>query len=617
MPVKSIIEIEVQDDAFKAFAELFKKYQDSLNKMPGAWKEAEKAADGVSDASASTNSKITATINFISKQTQEQQKMRREVERTNNSMTDLGRSTLRVAAGIKDITFSMLKWGTLTGVFSTLTGAGGLFGYTALASSTAGTRRSALELGVTPGQLQAANITYERIGGAGNILERIAEIKEDVTRRYLLEQLGISPQDIEDKSAADLLPQVVEGLRSRYLSISPELRSTLSPSFGLTQFGLGLPGLRLLGGTPEEELRGLGEQYRQRSTQLGAADETGRAFADFLASLQSAGTALQTTLADRLVQLSGPINNLVDAFTNLIRTGINTPAFESGIRSFAEYIQQFATWIGSEEGRDNLRKFAENIASVVAGLGRMVAWLASWFPERNEGQNAPSAPPGRLPLPGGERFLEPYMRRGEPASYTLTSGQVAPITGDYGVRPITGGSGVRPITGGPGIWGEHFASLENRHGLPGGLLNSIYQLESGGGRNMGPSRSGALGPFQFMPRTAEWLGLQDPMDTSSSANAAARFMEYLLNRFSGDLEMAAASYNWGEGNVRRQVRLLGPRWREGLPEETRNYINRLMTGLGPNTGMLNAQSGQQVSITFYNSTGSNVITSLTGLGVAA
>lgn len=596
MAVKSVIEIDVQDDAFKAFVQLFEKYQAALKKTPGVWNDAATAANGTAGAVGSTAGKITANINFISKQTEEQAKMRREVERTNRQMTDLGRSTLRVAAGIKDITFSMLRWGTLVGAFSLLTGAGGLFGYSALASSTSSTRRSALELGVTSSQLQAANITYERIGGAGNLLSRIAEIREDVSQRYLLEQLGVSPQDITQKDAADLLPSVIEGLRRRYLEIPEELRTTLAPAYGLTQFA-GLGTLRLLGGTSAGEISELGAQYGQRRLSVGANDETGRRFADFMARLEAAGAGLKSTLADRLVELSVPINNVIDAFTNLVKTGINTPEFERGIKTFAEYIQEFSLWLGSEKGRNSIREFAENVGSVVSGLGRMAAWLASWFPAPRE------APPETYGPVSPSPYDNPALRTPEGRR-----------RGTLGGSGNLGGFPAQPMSmNGPGVWGQHFSALEGQYGLPPGLLNTIYQIESGGGRNLGPSRAGALGPFQFMPDTARSMGLQDPMDTASSAHAAARYMDYLLSRFSGDLEMAAASYNWGEGNVRRQVARLGPRWREGLPDETRNYINRVMTGIGPNIGMIQAQGGQNINITIQNATGSNTVNTVTGL----
>jgi len=598
MAVKSVIEIDVQDDAFKAFVQLFEKYQAALKKTPGVWSDATDAANGMSGAVGATAGKITANINFISKQTEEQAKMRREVERTNRQMTDLGRSTLRVATGIKDITFSMLRWSSLVGAFSLLSGAGGLFGYSVLASSTSNTRRSALELGVTASQLQAANITYERIGGAGNLLSRIAEIREDVSQRYLLQQLGISPQDISQKDAADLLPSAIEGLRRRYLEIPEELRTTLAPAYGLTQFA-GLGTLRLLGGTSAGEISDLGAQYSQRRLSVGASDEIGRRFADFMARLEAAGAGLQSNLADRLVQLSVPINNVIDAFTNLVRAGINTPEFERGIRTFAEYIQEFSTWLGSERGRNSIREFAENVSSVVSGLGRMAAWLASWFPAPREAPPEVYGPLAPSPLDNPALRTPEGRRRGT-------------LGGSGGL----GGFPAMPMSmnlRGPGVWEGHFSALEGQYNLPPGLLNTIYQLESGGGRNLGPSRAGALGPFQFMPRTAASLGLEDPMDTAASANAAARYMNHLLSLFNGDLEMAAAAYNWGQGNVRRQIAQLGPRWREGLPDETRTYVNRVVSSVGPNTGTIQAQNGQSINITIQNSTGSNIINSVTGL----
>jgi hypothetical protein len=613
MAVKSIIEIDVQDQSFKKFVELFGKFQEALNDMPGAWKESEKAIDDVKEATKETGNQVKLTINFITKQTQEQNKLRLGIEQTRRSMVEFGRSTANVLGTIKDITFFIGKWGSLAGFSSFLLGAGGLFGYTSLASSTASTRRSAQQLGLTPGQLQAANITYERVGDVESILGRIADIKEDVAEHYLLQRFGISAEDIRSKSAADLLQPVLEGVQARYRSLTPDERRNQAHGEFLTQYGIS--NLRVFGegGISPEELSGLGPQYRQRVSQLGASDATGRAFADFIANVNAAGTAIKDRLADKLVELSGPLGNIIDAFKNLILTGINSPGFKSGIESFAKYIQEMSVWLGTEESKKTFKDFIENITSVVAGLGRMAAWLASWFPSRSPRQG-PEFGTGEF----NERY--PWMQQGQPMSYSPQatgginfSGAVGGRFGRGAVSRGSVGSSAMPISGGPGVWGEHFSALEGQYGLPAGLINGIYQLESGGGRNMGPSRSGAIGPFQFMPATARWLGLEDPMDTASSANAAARFMQYLMNRFSGDLEMAAASYNWGEGNVRRQVSLLGPRWREGLPEETRNYINRLMTGVGPNTGMLQTQSGQSLNVSIYNATGSNTIVSLTGL----
>jgi len=605
MAVKSIIEIDVQDDAFKAFMDLFEKYQASLKKMPGAWKETENATGAVGKNLSDSTNKITATVNFIGKQVKEQEKMRREVERTNRSMTDLSRSTLRVASGIKDITMSLAKWGI--GGFALLSGAS-LFGFDALARSASTTRRGAMELGITSGQLQAANITYERIGGAGSLMSLIADIQNDATQQYMLERLGISAQDIQSKNAAELLPDTLAALRRQYLSIPENLRGTLAPSYGLTEF-MSLSGLRALGGMSEAELSGLGAQFRGRQGGLEIASETGQRFQDFLAKLEDAGKGLQTSLINRLVELSEPLGNIVDGFTRLVRTGIDSPAFADGVKKFADYMQEFGNWLGSDDPKKTLRDFVTNVSEVVSGLGRMAAWLASWFPATSPA-NAAERGPGIAedgsvygpvaPQPPGV-FGTVRRGGGRWQGFTWVPDEPNIQRQSY-------------IPGGAGVWAEQFSALERERNLPPGLLNSIYQAESGGGRNMGPSRAGALGPFQFMPGTAQRFGLTDPMDTAASASAAARYMQSLLTMFGGDVDKAAAAYNWGEGNVQRQIRQYGERWREYLPQETQDYIGKIRRGMGVGTATTSASAGQAVNINITNASGSNTVDIAAGLG---
>jgi hypothetical protein len=69
---------------------------------------------------------------------------------------------------------------------------------------------------------------------------------------------------------------------------------------------------------------------------------------------------------------------------------------------------------------------------------------------------------------------------------------------------------------------ELFSGLESKYRLPGGYLSRLYQIESSGGENLYNKKSGAAGPFQFMPGTAKQMGLSDPYDLEASADAAAR-----------------------------------------------------------------------------------------------
>ncbi|WP_447315938.1 lytic transglycosylase domain-containing protein [Klebsiella michiganensis] len=124
-----------------------------------------------------------------------------------------------------------------------------------------------------------------------------------------------------------------------------------------------------------------------------------------------------------------------------------------------------------------------------------------------------------------------------------------------------------------------FGALEGKYGLPAGLLSSVAGTESGGDP-FAVSPKGAKGPFQFMDGTARDLGLKgmDVYDPHKSADAAARYLRYLLDATGGDLEKTLASYNWGLGNVQKKGM-------DNLPLETRNYIPKVMAGMRPGAGM--------------------------------
>lgn len=124
-----------------------------------------------------------------------------------------------------------------------------------------------------------------------------------------------------------------------------------------------------------------------------------------------------------------------------------------------------------------------------------------------------------------------------------------------------------------------FGALEGKYGLPAGLLSSLSAAESGGDP-YAVSPKGAKGPFQFMDGTARDLGLKgmDVYDPHKSADAAARYLRYLLDATGGDLEKTLASYNWGLGNVQKKGM-------DNLPLETRNYVPKVMAGMRPGAGM--------------------------------
>lgn len=95
---------------------------------------------------------------------------------------------------------------------------------------------------------------------------------------------------------------------------------------------------------------------------------------------------------------------------------------------------------------------------------------------------------------------------------------------------------------------DYLRMLEQRYGLPEGILDRTWQRESSRGVNM-LSPKGARGHFGFMPKTQKEYGLKDPDDFKESADASARKWRDLMREFGGDTRLAAIAYNWGQGNM--------------------------------------------------------------------
>jgi hypothetical protein len=151
------------------------------------------------------------------------------------------------------------------------------------------------------------------------------------------------------------------------------------------------------------------------------------------------------------------------------------------------------------------------------------------------------------------------------AAARVRAGETLPPTGAGGGRGFMSPGGLAAPS--PGL----FDALEARYGLPSGLLDRMWNQESGRGRAM-KSPKGAKGHFGFMDSTAQEYGLSDPNDLSQAAGAAARYMHDLLAHYGGDLTHALAAYNWGMGNVDRKG--LG-----ALPAETLGYVQQVGGGL--------------------------------------
>jgi soluble lytic murein transglycosylase-like protein len=124
-----------------------------------------------------------------------------------------------------------------------------------------------------------------------------------------------------------------------------------------------------------------------------------------------------------------------------------------------------------------------------------------------------------------------------------------------------------------------FAELVNevalRYDLDPDLIHAVIAAES----NYNPravSRKGAIGLMQVMPATGRSLGVTDLIDPHQNVVAGARHLRRLLDHYDGDVTLAVAAYNAGQGAVDQHG---------GIPPypETMAYVRRVR-GRYPRSG---------------------------------
>jgi len=118
-------------------------------------------------------------------------------------------------------------------------------------------------------------------------------------------------------------------------------------------------------------------------------------------------------------------------------------------------------------------------------------------------------------------------------------------------------------------------NLAPRYRLDPNLVLAVVEVES----NFNPtakSHKNAQGLMQLIPETAERFGVQDVWDPEQNLRGGMAYLRWLLDHFEGDVKLALAGYNAGEGAVKRHG---------GVPpyKETQAYVKRIMRRLGTET----------------------------------
>ena len=111
-----------------------------------------------------------------------------------------------------------------------------------------------------------------------------------------------------------------------------------------------------------------------------------------------------------------------------------------------------------------------------------------------------------------------------------------------------------------------------QHGVDPRLLHAVVLQESRYKADA-ESYAGAQGLMQLMPAAAKRFKCDDRKDPQQNIEAGVKYLRWLLKRFDGNVSLALAGYNAGEGAVDKY---------EGIPpyEQTKTYVKKIVANYG-------------------------------------
>src|SRR6266478_8858896 len=118
------------------------------------------------------------------------------------------------------------------------------------------------------------------------------------------------------------------------------------------------------------------------------------------------------------------------------------------------------------------------------------------------------------------------------------------------------------------LYATEIHEISRQHDVDPALVQAVIRVESAFNPSA-VSPKGAGGLMQLMPQTAAALGVLNRFNARENISGGVRHLRYLLDRYQGNVAMAIAAYNAGEGAVDLH---------RGIPPypETEQYVQRVL-----------------------------------------
>ena len=370
MAKRSIIDIDVNDEKFKEFLKIFHEYRESLEEMPEAWKKLGEAMGGTGS---SFNKSATATMKVLQesamniagmadslhKAVKAQEQFYHATTVSNSGMNRLVRSSSTLGKTLFSIGKELFKLASI----GAIGGAVGMFG---LGDSAYRRQREARGLGLSTGQISAFKTYMAPYVEPGDLLNRAANARNDITKWWALSAMGIPIGKAQHENAEQLSFDLINQARKIWKQGPQTLQ--YAEARGLTAMGFSLDDLRRLANTPGSQLRSAEANAMRSAGAMGFSSKVGDEYTRMIVTLRKAGVVIESVLIKGLAPLAKPLSDMAIAFSKDFAAWVGSSDAKKTIANFGEEMREFFHFLESKRLHDDLRDLAKAIEIVTHGV---------------------------------------------------------------------------------------------------------------------------------------------------------------------------------------------------------------------------------------------------------
>lgn len=374
MPLRSVLEIDVDDSRFKDFLALFEKYKEAVKAMPADWADMGSHVDPLAAQFAAMTAALLAQAESIHRMNREEEEQEKKTSRIGRAWGTVSKHSREVLSHVAETTRHLLHWTEITGLFSGVLGLGGMWGLDRMVNSAGALRSQALGTGASPAALLAARVNWGQFFNTQGALSSIAGLQQSLGGQVPFNVLGIPGAWNSDPLTA--MNEAALAVHRLYQQTPAGMRANM-PWYQQAKSIFGSDeAIRSIGNMSDRELmQHYGRTRQDVAGGFGLKPGTLEAAQNVSIQLERVGYTLEYTFLAALKPIMPQLDHLSAALGDVVTKFLGSDGFKHGVDVVANALEHFANWVGSKDFSDTVESIVTEFDHLLAALGKAVHWI--------------------------------------------------------------------------------------------------------------------------------------------------------------------------------------------------------------------------------------------------